>query len=170
MALELYACGQRLLRRKAQAVHAGVDLEHYIEARATRRCIQHAQLIVAVYCDGQVMRGRRFDFRDIEQPLEQHEPPAITAIAQRNSRVDFQQCDAVRATERPRRARDAVPISIGLDDREYTRMRCAAAHDAKIVAQCSEVDARLDRAHLVLLYRHLAHFRGGEFDECRQEA
>ena len=136
---------RNLLRRKAQTVHAGVDLEPYRQGVAARVGIEHGQLLRAVDDAGQFVFGQQRQLIGSEEPFQQQDGLAETRFAQGDGIAHIEQRETLRFVQCLGHAQQTVAVGIRLDDRHDAAGGEAARH-TQIVLQRGKIDVGLYRA------------------------
>ena len=142
--------GRRLLGRKAQAVHARIDLDVHFEALVRAR-FEHFDLTARVH-DG--LDADRFELRDLFDLKKtfEHQDTLFPARVPRPARFGhFDQ----RKTVGLGKARDGVfkpvPVGIGLDDGPQSAAVCGPAQPFKVVPHGFDIDGCADGSGHFLL-------------------
>src|SRR6185437_4981350 len=136
----------RFIRRNAEPVHAGIDLQVDVDRTRKRGLLEHAHLLGRMDDDRQRMRRDVIELRRIEKAFEQQDRAPIAARAQLQCGIELDQRESVRRGERRQHAAHAVSIRIRLDDRQYFRAGGRRAYPCKIAGECAEIDVRHERA------------------------
>ena len=145
-AREAFADRRDAVRREAEAVHAGVDLDEDLERARQHRAFEHRGLLLRMD-DGREPALRELgEFALVEEALDQQDATRVQALAQRRRGLELDQRQAVGVVQRRQHALEPVAVRVRLDHRQDLGARRRLARTPQVRPQGRQVDLRVERA------------------------
>ena len=139
-ALQPFERGGELFRPKAEAVHAGVNLEPQNEGVHRARLLQKLNLPRIVH-DKIKCRARGIgELFAGECAFQEHDRLFDAGIAQHDALIKARNAEGIRLGKRQRRLHQAMTVGVGLHHRDHARLRRKAAQRPQVCAQCASID------------------------------
>ena len=133
---------------ESQPIHAAVELEPHLEARARRGRSQELDLLRGVHDEFETGGGGRIELLAIENAFEKYRGCIDAGGAQGQAFIDPRHRKGICGFERPRDGNEPVAIGIGLDDGHDARLRRPLPHHIQIMTERAGIDRRADhRGH-----------------------
>jgi hypothetical protein len=135
--------------RHPEPIHSRVDLDEHFERALEPGMLEHRYLLVVVDDNRKAPRGDLRQLRGVEEAFEQQDASHIALGAQRDCRVELDQCEPIGFRECGKHAQQTVPVGIRLDDRQELRVRRERACAGDVAAKRGKAHLRIDRtSHL----------------------